>query len=356
MRHTILKIKMKQKILFTLVIILGLVQTNVAQITKLLDVKCFEGENYRSDGYSSDYHQKHVGEIIFSNQTIQKDDQSNLITEYNLGDNLHLRYFFPEEGIANTVFSMIEKDAGLKNISNLSFAKRKIYQSTGDCLDGERLIKNLGFKVKFSVDGKEFITTEIKRYDLDTENKQSYTTLRSGLDNATENFGQELLKEFMDKMSRQSKGSYDVKIELIPFIENPLEFEGDVMASGTLKMNVGDFDVSDKNLCPLPTNKWEKDNREEFEADIMEAFKKQNWEEVPQSVIIVSDDWRISRHEYTGVILYRYVSAYVVSTRGDECIFQDFVFKQDYNGSGFQDRVYLQGIGKQHNIACQCLD
>ena len=96
---------MNQKLLFTLIILLGVTQTNFAQISKLLP-GCFDGGDSKSAGYSSDYHQKHVGEIIFSNQTIKMDDQSNLITEYNIGDNLHLRYFLPEEGIATLLNSM----------------------------------------------------------------------------------------------------------------------------------------------------------------------------------------------------------------------------------------------------------
>ena len=346
---------MKQKLVFTLVMVLGITQTNFAQISKLLP-GCFDGGTSKSNGYSSDYHEKHVGEIIFSNQTIQMDDQSNLITEFNLGDNLHLRYFLPEEGMANAFFKMLEEKKNLKNISNLSFAKKKLYQNTRDCLDGEDLLDGLAFHLKFSINGKELISVEIEDGDFKNEDKRAFSTFRSGLDSDSENFGQEPLKEFMEKMSSQPKGSYTVKVELIPFIERyPIEFEGDVMASGILKINVSDFDGSNKTICHQFENKWEKDNREELEAKILKAFKKQGWREEPQKVIIVSDDWRISRHEVTGIILSRYVSAYVLSTRDDECIYQDFNFKQDYNGSGYQETVYLRGIGQQYGIPCQCL-
>ncbi len=348
---------MNKKIVLILVIILGATQTNFAQIKGLLGKGCFSGKEYKSNGYSSDYHKEHVGEIIFSNKTILQNDQSNLITTYNLGDDLHLRLFFPEEGIANTVFGMFEED-GLKNISKLSFVKRKLYEKTGKCLDGEDIIDGLAFKVQFYINGKKLVAALISKSELEEEDKQKYTTFRLGMSSKERYFGDGVLKLFSKEVSKLpiSNGVHDVKVELIPIIQHyPKEFEGSVMASGTFKVKISDFDAANKTLCPFPNNKWEQGEQEELEAKVIKAFKKKGWKETPQRAIISTSNWIISRHEKTGVIVARFIEAFVLSTRDDECIYQSFNFYQDYDGSGFQENLYLSGVGSQYSVSCKCL-
>ena len=86
-----------------------------------------------------------------------------------------------------------------------------------------------------------------------------------------------------------------------------------------------------------------------LEAKVLSCIQKfgtgSGWSESFKKVKIKSDDWSITNHEVTGAILYRFIHVYCYSTwpNGD-CKVQLFYFKQQYNGSGFNENILYGGV------------
>lgn len=340
---------MTKQILFVFAMLFSFAPSAFSQNSDI----CFEGKTYETKGYINEGHLDYAGEIVFSNKRIPEDDLSNLITNYTLGDDLNMRYFLFEDGMANGFFEMLNEEDNIQDLSQLTSEEAALVNKE-NCLDADELLEGMGFKVNFWVDGEVVGMKEIPSDNFDLDEKAEKTTFQSSADDPLRNLGYWLTEIFKER--QMSKGTYEVIVQLQPYMTEPFEFTGWSMAKGTFNVTVENDLVEEvEDNCPLPKDIWEGEDGEVLKARVLKAFLKKGWEETPQQVILTRDRWYISRDKETKQILDRYISATIVSTRGGECIYQDFNFKEDYDGRDYQSTLYLEGVGIQRKVDCDCL-
>jgi hypothetical protein len=77
------------------------------------------------------------------------------------------------------------------------------------------------------------------------------------------------------------------------------------------------------------------------------------WKEKLQYVYITSRDWSILRHKVTGIQTGRRLQGVITMKRDDGlCSYQQAVFEQAYNGTGYQATVMTGVVPGQNKLAC----
>ncbi|HEX8561610.1 MAG TPA: hypothetical protein VF676_01405 [Flavobacterium sp.] len=312
-----------------LVVVLMFAFSGQAQLGGLLK-KVVEkgGAKQKSAGVTSATHQKYMNKIVFaSSETgIAKgaEDESLFISKFTLGDPVIFRVY---------------TDKPLVSYVKGQFPESHAY-----------------YTIKFWLNDVLAHETHMQPQEFTADEKSTWTTWRGALKSPANDrylcldLFNDFLKENEDKLV---KGDYKLRIELLPCNDYPRPFTGPVVASGEITMTVNKAvaDPNDPLACMPKTLLSDK----VLEAKILTAFKAQGWNEVPKEVRITSAKWNIVRHKVTGYIISRYVEATIGSTREGKCINQSFNFYQDYDGSGYQDEVYLKGVGPQKTMSCACL-
>lgn len=284
-------------------------------------------------GITNDIHAKYVNQIVFMSEDTPQDqvDPAKFKTEFNLGDPIHFRVYL-DQSLMN----------GLTSVTRGT--SRSIVEV------------HSRFQFVFTIDDAEPLEIEMMEDAFDREEKNTWTTWRGAFKPEDKSYylGMREWEYFMtERQGNLTEGSHKVKVEVYPYIYYPKEKRGDLMASSTITLNVSSasFDPNDPNTC-FPEAGM---NDAALEAKILEAFLDKGWKETPKKVIITSRAWFIERHPVTGIILRRTIEAAVCSTRGDaDCFYQKFNFSQDYDGSGYQDYTYMNGIGSQNQVPCGC--
>ena len=64
---------------------------------------------------------------------------------------------------------------------------------------------------------------------------------------------------------------------------------------------------------------------------------------------IVSEDWWIVKHEYTGAVLKRTVEVAALYKKDGKCFLEYFSVAQNFDGTGFQKSVFYNGIMMNHD-------
>lgn len=282
-----------------------------------------------TDGMKSALHTKYVNKIVFAstNEAIEKgaEDESKFLTKFNLGEPLMFRVYM-DNSLCNYLKSQPSNDVHGRY-------KMRIYLDGGAAF--ERLIDGAYFK---------------------KEQTEKWTTWRGALKSPDGDsyIGISIWNDFVaENESKLTMGDHKLKIEMVPYQGYPNDFTAEPAATGEITMSIGKsvVDPNDPNACLPKAGMTDK----ALEAKIITAFMAQGWTEVPKEVRITSTKWNIVRHKATGVIMSRFVEAYVGSDKKGTCLKQSFNFYQDYDGAGYQDDVYLKGIGDQDAISCQCL-
>lgn len=285
--------------------------------------------DFPNDGVTSPIHQKYMNKIVFAlsdaGMEKGKEDETKFVNKFTLGEPVVFRVYM-NNSLANLLKGRQFNDVHSKYVV-------KYYLD--DVMTTELLIDNSYFT---------------------KDERCQWTTWRGALKSpdGDNRIGILHFNTFVqENENKLTPGEHKFKMEIYPHIHYPEEFTAPVVATGEITMVVKNsvVDKNDTKAClpkALMTDKA-------LEAKILAAFKAQGWKEVPKEVRITSSKWTIVRHQYTGVILSRYVEAYVGSTRDGKCIKQSFNFYQDHDGSNYQSEVYLKGIGDQRDISCGCL-
>lgn len=300
-------------------------------------LKLFEEE--KLTGEFSALRQKYIGKVVFSNSDISRQlPESSFINTYTFGDKLSIRAFFDHSVLNSMLLQMVEKGAKAKDLNNNGawFPKYLVVLY----LDGNK-ITNTSYAISFS--------------DQETNNSLSQRAALND-DQSETDFGKTLYKDLKTKIELLTPGKHKLKIEYVPFFMtgkgDDLKFKP--VAEGEIEMIVKDkkIDLNDPDVC-LPTAQM---SDKPLEAKILKAFKAKGFKAEPKKVRIVSKKWNIKRNEF-GVILRRYVEAYIGYTKNGKCYYDTYNFNQDYDGTGYQDEVYLmgEGIGTERERSCECL-
>jgi hypothetical protein len=299
---------------------------NALLCTSLL---CFSQADLPNNGISGPIHQKYLGKIVFalSGDAVAKgnEKESEFVTRATFGGEIYYRAYLDN--------------------SLLNYLKNTLHPDV-----------NGRWKIKFYIDGNEAGVELMQRDFFSKEQKQGYTTFKGALKSMPDGdaTGEIEFKRFMRKNEDKfTMGDHVLKIEYIPYSEEPKEFDGPVVASGeiTLSIKKALADPNDVKTC-LPKALM---SDKVLEASILKAFNAKGWTEKAVKVRIISSQWNIEKNKRTGAIISRYVDAVIGSTEDSKCAYQNFSFYQDYDGKAYQKEVYLSGTGDKVDISCGCL-
>lgn len=283
-----------------------------------------------TDGVTSPMHQKYMNKIVFaaSDEGLAKGaEKENLfLTKFTLGDPLVFRVYM---------------DNSLCN-----YLKGRPFPY----VHGQ-------YQLRFLLDGVETYVSRLQTESFDREAKEKWTTWRGAFKSpdgevylAMYRFN-DFIKASEEKLTI---GDHKVTLEIMPLQEYPETYLGPVVASGEITMSVKKsvIDASDPAVCMPKAKMTDK----VLEAKILAASKRKVGEGA-KDVRISSAKWNIARNKITGIITRRTVEAYIGFTKNGKCYYDVYDFHQDYDGTGYQDEVYLEGegIGTQRDISCKCL-
>ncbi len=86
---------------------------------------------------------------------------------------------------------------------------------------------------------------------------------------------------------------------------------------------------------------------------IQEHAKSQGWDENFVKAIISENEWEIRRNALTGVVTDRIITAACVAKWPDgHCSYQYFYFRQDFDGTGYQENLKYHAAGQQYHTPC----
>ncbi|MFC7348943.1 hypothetical protein ACFQO9_19670 [Chryseobacterium zhengzhouense] len=299
-------------------------------------------EEEKLTGDFATLHGKYVGKVVFSNSVITRESpESKFITTYTFGDKLHVRGFFPRSILNSKLISIVETGKTVKEMKYNYWDKEH--------LDNR-------YFLKLYLDGNYILGTRTSE-SPETLHAISSLSINETLndDESESNFGKLLYKELKNKVDLLTPGRHKLKLEFTPASSGyDSDYQYKSIAIGEIDMIVKDrkIDLNDPDVC-LPIAQM---NDKILEGKILKAFKAKGFKAEPKKVRIVSKKWNIIRNEY-GIILRRYVEAYIGYSKNGKCYYDTYNFNQDYDGSGYQDEVYLmgEGIGTERERSCECL-
>ncbi|MDR2237309.1 MAG: hypothetical protein LBE92_14395 [Chryseobacterium sp.] len=287
------------------------------------------------------YH-NNIGKVCFSNEEFERTlPESQYIKTYNFGDKLSMRAWFANSP-ANSMLLQLEQ-SGKKpreindNRSSFEYQTKVLFVLY---LDGQK-VTNTSY------------ASDFKKSDM-----YGLATHRAEFNDGTDDlyFGETLMTDLKRKQDLLTPGTHKLKIEVMPIKTAGYgdDFDYKPIAVGEIDMIVKNnaIDRNDPQAC-LPVAKM---TDKALQAKIITAYKNRNFGDTPKEIRITSDRWYISKNEYTGIPLRRAVSVTVGKTKNGKCSYDEYSFAQDYDGTQYQNEVYLlgEGIGTKREISCKC--
>lgn len=316
-----------------------------AQLGKLLKDKIggkSKVELYPEEKLDFPQYQNHIGQVCFSNEEFERTlPESKYIKTYNFGDNLSMRAFMANSP-ANSMLLQLEQ----------SGKKPREINENRNSFSGQTKVLFILY-----LDGQKVTNTSYASNFTESD-MTSLPTHRAEFNDGTDDlyFGETLMTDLKRKQDLLTPGTHKLRIEVIPI--KTFGFGSDIdykpIAVGEIDMIVKNtpIDRNDPDAC-LPVAKM---TDKALEAKIMLAYKNRGLKGTPKEVRIISDRWYIAKHQYTGVPLRRTVTAVIGVSKDGKCSRDEFSFAQDYDGSTYQNEVYLygEGIGTEREISCKC--
>ncbi len=287
-------------------------------------------------------YQNHIGQVCFSNEEFERTlPEDKYIKTYTFGDNLSMRAFMANSP-ANSMLLQLEK-SGKKS--------REINENRNPFEYQTKLLFIL------YLDGQKVTNTSYAS-DFKQSDMTGLPTHRAELNDGTEDlyFGETLFMDLKRKQDLLTPGTHKLKIELVPFktagYGSDMEYKPIAVGEIDMIVKQNAIDRNDPEAC-LPKAKM---TDKALEAKILAAYKNRFPGDTPKEVRIISDRWIISKHQYTGVPMRRYVNAVIGKDKKGKCSRDEYSFAQDYDGTAYQNEVYLygEGIGSEREISCKC--
>jgi hypothetical protein len=326
--------------LFTLVFLFTFVSMNSsAQLNRLKNVgnklsgkESSEGTgqaNLKDAGIPNDVHRNHLDQIVWSKEKISFDspDESKFCKSFAFQDYIYGRFYLSK----SLQVSVYELTKTVEDKLNYSF---DVY------IDGKLNAWPIELGFRELLDDKlQRTSQQVWIYILETETSSCDKVGWSRIINSL------------------APGEHDIKVDLRASNRESVKYDK-IFATGSFKFvkKAGDVMKLGKTFADYKAGM--KDAT--LEAKCLKCIQKnaidQKWEESFKKVKIASQDWRIFYHEISGAILFRSIHVYCYSTwPNGACKVQTFAFRQQYNGSGFNDNVILDGVVRetfQEDIDC----
>lgn len=305
-------------------------------------------EHYEDQGMTSAVHEKYVGQIVFSNKEIDKDnpDESSFTNTYTLGDYLAMRFFYPQS-IRNYY-----KDQPIEFLHNH-------YESD---------VKET-FQVY--IDDKEVFYAIIPKNMLKMDEVETWTTKRSDIYNPSGHPGDVFYREgiFYDILVENQDlwipgKSYDIRMEVHSICDDngddPIDLGLAAKGNFTMKVTSQSIEKMKKHVMiglPKAGNMVDPALSAKILSYMRSYAQNNGWSEDFVKAIIASDGWRIVRNEISSVIVGRTISAHMISKWPDgTCRRQIFTLMQEYDGSKYLSTLKRYSNASQYHIACFALE
>lgn len=309
------------------------------------DAEIAERASRKTQGMTSKTHKKYVNKIAFSNEVIdfQKEDESQFISTYKIGDPLWLRVYM-DNSLTNYMLEAPEsKDKSIQDIN---------YYST--------------YLFTFYLDGKKINSFRDGSTRFETKEKDNWTTFKGAISSKEDEvfyFAEYAFVEFLIAAEHLlTPGSHDFKMEIEPYFyqrelgdeQDAIQFIANKKITGELKLQVDGplmGKIESKACLPKPHMRDAK-----MEANLLTIFKNANPEvEVLGDVIIIQKGWGIVRNKYTSVPENKYLYTSIPVRKNGKCTVLEYKFIQIFNSVGYE-KIYPKKMRKEDIIPCSCLE
>lgn len=297
-----------------------------------------ENNNHDADlpnnGPSGPIHKKYMGKIVFSLKEsaleFGAENEAEFSNRFTLGQPFFFRVY-----MSNSLSNFVSRLYG-KNTRS----------STDDWA---------ALDFKFYVDNVATAYIHLVKGTFDKEMKQTWTTWKGRCNTGEESrLGVMTFKEFFAKaQDKLTIGDHKIRIEIYPSCMALEPKIGPMITEGEFTLTVPNnaFNPNDPTMC-LPKAKMQD---KAIETGMLKAFNSSNSRGEGKVARIAESNWRIIRNETTGIILRRSIDGIIGSTKNGKCKYQIFGFSQDYDGSKYQNEIYLENEGSSNDVNCGCI-
>ncbi len=242
----------------------------------------------KNEGITGPLHRAHTGEITFMSKPIPNQDyrESDFLKTFELRENrdLNIRTFM-SNSLTNYLHQLAPE------------------------LSAEQLDKIGNYQFSFYVDGTMVYMENIPPGAGGLAGKNSQTVFRVPLISATEedSWGRFLWMRFMIRGGEDAltEGKHGLKIEIRPYIKNPILKTGGLIAAGQISLNVSKPKVDEAKIAPqpiLPGSGWpisnDLYNREKI-RDLNRKVAQKDFKDIT-SLIVIKDGKLLIEEYFNG--------------------------------------------------------
>ena len=304
------------------------------------------------DGILSDFHQAHLGQIVFTTEKKDPKDitDADVKTNFSINDPIYFTFYMPKSFRNQLLYPLDAEGVSKKYEYDYSF--KKFYAGEGSSSSGGN---NKGIPM-INRYGSHLIYLEIDGVHID----DVVFTVKVDFDSKATAFTGYILPhpsdvqmgmEMIAQMQKLSEGDHKVIMEIAGYhnasSSNKHMTDG-LVASGefTLTRKPGEkfAPVIGKTFDDFQAGMTDAALEKKFLESVIAYGKSAGWKEEYSAVKIKDSKWYIKTHKVTGVTLEKNIVAYVKSTfENGLCYVQEYIFRAQYNGSGYEE-PYCSGV------------
>ncbi len=307
------------------------------------------------DGIINDFHKANINQVVFMNKRMEPKDitQSDVKTSFGINESIYFTFFMPKS-FRNQLLYPLDNNGSINKGYYYDNSFKKWYEGEST---GTPKINNYGsHKVKVFIDG-ELIDDIVFQVEVPFKSTQ---TAYTGYISPVTSEKQPSLK-WINHMQKLSEGNHKIRVEVIAYDQgsSPKYSTEENVAVGefTLTKSSGEKFAPELGVTFSDYKAGMTDaNLEKDLLQKVQYFGSSNgYKEKFSAVKIRSSKWNIVHHKVTGAVLEKNIVAYCKSTfENGMCYVQEYIFRAQYNGAGYED-VYCSGIYNfSHPRAIDC--
>ena len=321
---------------------LGIKKTKTVTAEELTEeeIENLLGGRLQDDGITNDFHQQNLRKIVFHNTELDSKDvnASAIKKKFSINEPIYFTFYLPYS-VRNHLLYEIDESGNKKMDYSYDYKWEKwkgttetptynAYASTDlrVFIDGKEVevgttIPDVGFRSTKTV-VSHYITADPSKKDVSTE--------------------------WIDLVQGLSAGEHELEVKVYGY-KQP---NGTTTMSTLEPIATGSFTLvknSGEEYAPKYGVSWDsytagmKDA--DLEAKMLQAVQKfakaGGYKEEFTDLKIKSDSWIITRHEISGAVTGRNLVGYCKTKwPNGTCKVQSFIFRQEHNGTDFQDHIY----------------
>lgn len=289
--------------------------------------------------------------IVFSKNPIDATNPAGLTDQFNTGDN---------------IYAYVAFDKSLIELSRYKTAKKItvevfIYELKPPLYDYQQPSENQLITGSLNISGDAL---KNKFIPIDILPSVNALTSYGSKDLEYKKFGPKFdgPVKFAEELGKLEPGEHKIIVKLM--------MNDDFAAEGRFVFKGSDFAQYNKlsdELNEAASNIETKDalmpkatlSDKKLEAEMNTAFKaSQTYKERVNGeilrIVIIDPDWIIRRNELTGIILHRYIRAFIAVKNSDSSctVWKNVTFQQDYIGNKFA-KIKFDGMGDPYKMPCE---